>query len=48
MDSLLRLEGDSLYGDIMERTIYNAMFAAVSPDGRLEPLLHPFRRATAL
>jgi hypothetical protein len=33
-DSLLRLEGDSRYGDLMERTIYNALFAAQSPDGR--------------
>ncbi len=33
-DNLLRLEGDSRYGDIMERTIYNALFGAQSPDGR--------------
>jgi DUF1680 family protein len=33
-DSLLRLEGDPRYGDLMERTIYNALFAAQSPDGR--------------
>jgi DUF1680 family protein len=33
-DSLLRLEGQSRYGDLMERTIYNALFAAQSPDGR--------------
>jgi DUF1680 family protein len=33
-DSLLRLKGDSHYGDLMERTIYNALFAAQSPDGR--------------
>jgi uncharacterized protein len=33
-DSLLRLRGDAGYGDMMERTIYNALFAAQSPDGR--------------
>ena len=26
IDSLMRLEGDMRYGDIMERTIYNALF----------------------
>lgn len=33
-DSLLRLEGNPRYGDLMERTIYNTLFAAQSPDGR--------------
>jgi uncharacterized protein len=33
-DSLLRLEGSSRYGDLMERIIYNTLFAAQSPDGR--------------
>ncbi len=33
-DSLLRIEGHSRYGDLIERTIYNALFAAQSPDGR--------------
>ena len=33
-DSLLRLTGKALYGDLMERTIYNTLFAAQSPDGR--------------
>ena len=33
-DSLLRLRGDSRMGDLIERTIYNALFAAQSPDGR--------------
>ncbi|MFA6241523.1 MAG: beta-L-arabinofuranosidase domain-containing protein [Candidatus Hydrogenedentales bacterium] len=32
--NLLQFEGNSLYGDLMERTIYNALFAAQSPDGR--------------
>ena len=31
---LMQIEGDSLYGDAMERTIYNALFAAQSRDGR--------------
>jgi len=33
-DKLLQAEGDSLCGDLMERAIYNALFAAQSPDGR--------------
>ena len=33
-DSVLRLEGNPRYGDLIERTIYNALFAAQSPDGR--------------
>ncbi len=32
--TLLQLEGNTLDGDLMERTIYNALFAAQSPDGR--------------
>jgi uncharacterized protein len=34
LDELLRIEGDPRYGDLMERSIYNALFAAQSPDGR--------------
>jgi DUF1680 family protein len=34
LDDLLRLDGDSRWGDLMERTIFNALFAAQSPDGR--------------
>ena len=34
LDLLLRLEGDSKYGDLMERAVYNALFAAQAPDGR--------------
>ena len=34
LDSLMRLEGDLRYGDIMERTVYNALFAAQEPAGR--------------
>jgi DUF1680 family protein len=42
LDSLLRLRGDSRYGDLMERTIYNALFAAQSPDGRQIRYYTPF------
>jgi len=31
---LLQIEQDGRYGDFMERAIYNALFAAQSPDGR--------------
>lgn len=34
LDELLQMEGDARYGDVMERAIYNALFAAQSPDGR--------------
>lgn len=33
-DSLLRLRGDARMGDLIERTVYNALFAAQSPEGR--------------
>ncbi len=33
-DSLLRLRADARMGDMLERTIYNTLFAAQSPDGR--------------
>ena len=33
-ESLLRLRGDAKMGDLLERTIWNALFAAQSPDGR--------------
>ena len=33
-NELVRTEGKSSYGDIMERSIYNSLFAAQSPDGR--------------
>lgn len=42
MDDCLRREGDSRYGDIMERAIYNALFAAQSPDGRRIRYYTPF------
>lgn len=33
-EALLRATGDSRFGDLIERTTYNALFAAQSPDGR--------------
>lgn len=33
-DNLLRLRAEPLYGDLIERTVFNALFAAQSPDGR--------------
>lgn len=41
-DKLIRLHGDLSYGDMMERTIYNALFAAQSPDGRRIRYYAPF------
>jgi hypothetical protein len=34
LSRLLQIEGDGWYGDWMERSIYNALFAAQTPDGR--------------
>ena len=42
LDEVFRMEGDSLCGDIMERAIYNALFAAQSPDGRRIRYYTPF------
>jgi uncharacterized protein len=42
LDDLLRLEGDNRYGDLMERAIFNALFAAQSPDGRRIRYYTPF------
>ncbi len=42
LDALLQIEGESRYGDIMERTIYNGLFAAQSPDGRRLRYYAPF------
>lgn len=39
---LLCREGSGLYGDLMERAIYNALFAAQSPDGRRLRYYAPF------
>jgi DUF1680 family protein len=42
LESLMRLEGDLRYGDIMERTIFNALFAAQDPEGRKIRYFTPF------
>jgi DUF1680 family protein len=42
LDELLRMRADSQYGDLMERSIYNALFAAQSPDGRQLRYYVPF------
>ncbi len=42
LSNWLCLEGDSGNGDIMERAIYNALFAAQSPDGRRLRYYSPF------
>jgi DUF1680 family protein len=42
LESLMRLEGDLRYGDIMERTIYNALLAALDPEGRKIRYFTPF------
>ena len=34
MDRMLRITSDSQFGNMMERAVYNALFAAESPDGR--------------
>ena len=47
LDDLLRLEGDSRCGDMMERTIFNALFAAQSPDGRRIRYYTPFECSRA-
>jgi uncharacterized protein len=41
-DNLLRLKNDSRFGDAMERTIYNALFGAQSPEGRHIRYFTPF------
>ena len=42
LDELMRMEGESLYGDLMERGIHNALWAAQSPDGRKIRYYSPF------
>jgi hypothetical protein len=42
LDDLLRLECDPRYGDMMERAIRNALFAAQSTDGRYIRYYTPF------
>jgi DUF1680 family protein len=43
-DTLLRMEGASVYGDMMERAIYNALFGAQSPERAEAALLDAVRR----
>ena len=43
LDELLRARDDALYGDLMERIIYNTLFAAQSPDGRRLRYYVPFQ-----
>ena len=42
LESMMRLDGDLRYGDILERTIYNALFAAQDPAGRKLRQFTPF------
>jgi uncharacterized protein len=42
LGELLQKEGNSLFGDMTERTIYNALFASQSPDGRRIRYYSPF------
>lgn len=42
LDELFRQEANPLYGDLMERAIHNALFAAQSPDGRKIRYYTPF------
>jgi uncharacterized protein len=42
LGSLMRLDGDMRNGDIMERAVYNALFAAQSPSGRQIRYFTPF------
>ncbi len=42
LDALIRTDGASLYGDIIERAIHNGLFAAQSPDGRRLRYYAPF------
>lgn len=42
LDELIRMEEKSFYGDMMERSIFNGLFAAQSPDGRRLRYYVPF------
>ena len=42
LNTLLQMKGESHCGDIMERIIYNGLFAAQSPDGRRIRYYSPF------
>ena len=41
-ESMMRLDGDFAWGDVLERSMYNALFAAMSPDGRHIRYFTPF------
>ena len=41
-ESMMRLDGDFAWGDVLERSMYNALFAALSPDGRRIRYYTPF------
>lgn len=41
-NELFRMKASPIYGDLMERAIYNALFAAQSPDGRKIRYYSPF------
>lgn len=41
-ESLMRLSGKSVFGDLIERTVYNGLFAAQSPDGNQIRYYTPF------
>lgn len=42
LDEKFRMEGKPLYGDLIERAMFNALFAAQSPDGRKIRYYTPF------
>ncbi|NLM77389.1 MAG: hypothetical protein GX173_04780 [Ruminococcaceae bacterium] len=42
LNELMAIENKPIYGDMMERVIYNALFAAQSPDGRQLRYYTPF------
>jgi len=46
-DELMRQAPDPLYGDLMERTIFNTLFGAQSPDGRWIRYYTPFEAPRA-
>lgn len=47
LDELFRREANPLYGDLMERAVHNALFAAQSPDGRQIRYYSPFESPRA-
>ncbi len=43
--AMLELEGKSIYGDLSERVMYNALFAAQTPDGLRQRYYVPFNES---